>query len=128
MRNFLHLGGCDSTLKAAEETDLIEVLKQGTVVNKDGIEEKPEKIIDDMIQENAVAIFTKSYCPHCKTIKNFFTDKGIAFKTLDLDIMGAKGAEIQAILLDRTGQSTVPSVWINGKFIGNNFNVKSLPR
>jgi len=98
---------------------LIEVLKQGSILNKDADEETPEKIIEDMIKENAVAIFTKSFCPHCKTIKNFFANKGIAFKTLDLDILGAQGVKIQGILLDRTGQSTVPNVWINGKFIGN---------
>ena len=98
---------------------MIEVLKQGPILNRDANEEQPEKIIDDMIKDNAVAIFTKSYCTFCKTIKNFFTNKGIAFKTLDLDILGALGADIQAILLDRTGQSSVPSVWINGKFIGN---------
>lgn len=116
---YVYSGGCDSTLKAAEETDLIEVLKQGSILNKDADEETPEKIIEAMIKENAVAIFTKSFCPHCKTIKNFFANKGIAFKTLDLDILGAQGVKIQGILLDRTGQSTVPNVWINGKFIGN---------
>ncbi len=88
--------------------------------NKDGQEEDPGKIIDQMISHNAVAIFSKSYCPHCTKIKDFFTCNRVAFKHLELDLMGNQGVEIQRILKERTGQSTVPSVWALGKFIGKN--------
>jgi hypothetical protein len=42
----------------------------------------------------------------------------VAFKDLELDLMGNQGVEIQTILKERTVQSTVPSVWVLGKFIG----------
>lgn len=83
-----------------------------------GQEESPAKVVDSLIADNAVAIFSKSYCPFCTKIKNFFTEKKIAFKSIELDTVGDLGAEIQALLLERTSQSTVPSVWVNGKFIG----------
>jgi len=118
------LGGCDSTIKTAEETDLPKTIKQCTIHNKDGEEEDPFKIIDLMISRNTVAIFTKSFCPHCKRLKEYFTDKRVAFKTLDLDLMGMQGAEIQAILKERTGQSSVPNVWVLRKFIGKNLKNK----
>jgi glutaredoxin 3 len=86
--------------------------------NKDGQEEDPDKIIDQIISHNSVAIFTKTYCPHCTKIKDFFTRNRVAFKDLELDLMGNQGVEIQRILKERTGQSTVPSVWVLGKFIG----------
>ena len=41
-------------------------------------------------------------------------------KVHDLDTMGAKGHEIQRELAALTGQRTVPSVWINGQFLGGN--------
>jgi len=88
--------------------------------NKDGQEEDPGKIIDQMISHNTVAIFSKSYCPHCKRITDFFTGNRVAFKDLELDLMGNQGVEIQRILKERTEQSTVPSVWVLGKFIGKN--------
>ena len=112
------LGGCDSTIKAAEETDLLKTIKQCAMYNKDGQEEEPSIIIDQMISRNTVAVFTKSYCPHCKRLKEFLTNKYVAFKSLDLDLMGTQGVEIQAALKERTGQSTVPSVWILKKFFG----------
>ncbi len=86
--------------------------------NKDGQEEDPDKIIDQIISHNSVAIFTKTYCPHCTKIKDFFTHNRVAFKDLELDLMGNQGVEIQKLLKERTGQSTVPSVWVLGKFIG----------
>lgn len=115
------LGGCDSTIKAAEETDLLETIKQCAIYNKDGQEEEPSKIIDQIISRNTVAIFTKSYCPHCKKLKEFLTNKRIAFKNLDLDLMGTQGMEIQAVLKEQTGQSTVPNVWVLKKFIGKTY-------
>jgi glutaredoxin 3 len=35
------------------------------------------------------------------------------------------GMSIQAQLLTMTGQATVPSVWINGKFLGGNSDTQS---
>ena len=80
--------------------------------------EEPDKIIDDHVAQNQVAIFAKTFCKYSKKTKEFFTTKGIKFEALDLDTMGSQGVDIQAKLLERTGQSTVPSVWVNGKFIG----------
>ena len=34
--------------------------------------------------------------------------------------MGSQGQQIQNELYKMTGQSTVPSVWINGQFLGGN--------
>ena len=41
---------------------------------------------------------------------------------MDLDTLGEQGKEIQAVLREKTGQATVPSVWINGNFIGIELN------
>ena len=90
----------------------------GPLRNGDGDEESPSDVIDQMIAKNLVAIFSKTYCPHCAKIKEFFKSKNIEFQALELDIMGTQGKEIQATLLQRTGQSTVPNVWVNRKFIG----------
>ena len=114
----LSLGGCDSTIKAVEETDLLKTIKPYTIYNKEQQEEEPATIINQMIEENQVTIFTKSFCPHCKKVKDFFNTNNIPFKALELNLMGTQGTEIQAVLKERTGQSTVPSVWISGRFIG----------
>jgi arsenate reductase-like glutaredoxin family protein len=56
-------------------------------------------VIDDMIKSNTVAIFSKTYCPYCKRIKEFFASKSIEFQALELDIMGQQGKDIQALIL-----------------------------
>ena len=64
-----------------------------------------------------VIIFAKSYCPYChKAIKALHSEQ-IVPVVVQLDER-KDGAEIQADLLKRTGQRTVPSVWLAGKHIG----------
>ena len=77
--------------------------------------------VDQNIKENAIMIFSKSYCPFCIKVKKVFEDNGLAFKALELDQMGQLGVTIQAALLEKTGQKTVPSVFNNGKHIGNQY-------
>jgi len=85
---------------------------------RDGQAEDPGKFIDKAIFENNVVIFSKTFCSFCVRVKELFTNVGIPFKSIELDLMGKQGAEIQSALLEKTGQSTVPSVWIKQKFIG----------
>jgi glutaredoxin 3 len=62
-------------------------------------------------------IFSKSYCPYCNRAKAAFDDMGVSFGAIELDKVEG-GAEIQAKLLDMTGQRTVPNVWVKGKHLG----------
>jgi glutaredoxin len=79
----------------------------------------PDVLIEKLTRNNFVTVFAKSYCPYSKRIKAFFLSMSIEFKAIDLDTLGDYGKEIQEKLKEKTGQSTVPSVWIHGKFIGN---------
>jgi hypothetical protein len=45
---------------------------------------KAQGIIDD----NAVAVFSKSYCPYCKAAKSLLTENGAKFYTIELDQVG----------------------------------------
>jgi glutaredoxin len=73
--------------------------------------------IKNYISANKVMIFSKTYCPYCKRVKDFFQQGKIPFGHLELDTID-NGSEIQNELHKMTGQRTVPSVWINEKFIG----------
>ena len=43
--------------------------------------EKAQKLIDD----NAVVVFSKSYCPYCKATKNLLNEKKAKYEVLELD-------------------------------------------
>jgi len=53
-------------------------------------------------------------CPFCVRAKDLLNRKGIPFEEINLD---GKDAELQA-LRARTGQRTVPQIFIDGKLIG----------
>ena len=77
------------------------------------------------IDKNKVVIFSKSYCPHCTKTKDLFKNLKVDGTVIyELDDM-KNGADIQAALLDMTGQRTVPNVFIKGKHVGGNDNVQA---
>jgi glutaredoxin 3 len=45
---------------------------------------KAQGIIDD----NAIAVFSKSYCPYCKASKQLLTEMGANFYAIELDQVG----------------------------------------
>ena len=75
-------------------------------------------VVQQNVSTNAIMVFSKSYCPFCNKVKNLFEERGLAYKALELDQMGQLGENIQATLLQKTGQKTVPSVFVDGNHIG----------
>lgn len=45
---------------------------------------KAQGIIDD----NAVAVFSKSYCPYCKATKSLLSEMGAKYYAIELDQVG----------------------------------------
>ncbi|KAI0444178.1 putative glutaredoxin [Xylaria telfairii] len=82
--------------------------------------EKAQKIID----ENAVAVFSKSYCPHCRASKQLLNSLGAKYFLIELDQVD-DGADIQAALHELSGQKTVPNIYIAQKHIGGNSDLQA---
>ncbi|KXZ47427.1 hypothetical protein GPECTOR_35g865 [Gonium pectorale] len=74
--------------------------------------------IKQTVADNKVVVYSKTYCPYCTRVKGLFTELKVPHKVLELDGMGAEGAELQDALQPITGRRTVPQVFIGGKFIG----------
>lgn len=70
-----------------------------------------------LIDENPVAVFSKSYCPYCRRAKDILNKYGVQYKAFEID-QEANGPEVQQALLQFTGQRTVPNIFINRKHIG----------
>merc|ERR1712071_105439 len=71
----------------------------------------------EIVSSNPIAVFSKTFCPYCTSVKQLFTQLGVNFKAVELDTE-SDGSEIQAALHEWTGQKTVPNVFIGGKHIG----------
>mmetsp|Transcript_35393 Transcript_35393/g.86532 ORF Transcript_35393/g.86532 Transcript_35393/m.86532 type:complete len:115 (+) Transcript_35393:100-444(+) len=89
-----------------------------------------EAAIDQQLQSDSVVVYSKSYCPYCKAAEALL-DKVAhkeKVKVVYLDRMGSDGRAIQGALLAKTGQRTVPNIFINGRHIGGNDDLQSLHR
>ncbi|KAB2568937.1 putative glutaredoxin protein [Lasiodiplodia theobromae] len=81
---------------------------------------KAQGIIDD----NAVAVFSKSYCPYCRATKSLLSELGAKYYAIELDQVD-DGAAIQDALEDMTGQRSVPNIFIDKKHIGGNSDLQA---
>lgn len=90
--------------------------------------------IEMFIKEHDVMVFAKSFCPHCKMSKSIVdklqseTSAQYSWneRFLYLDYMADDGPLIQEALLEKTGQRTVPNIFIGGKHIGGNSDLTAL--
>ncbi|KAF8251829.1 glutaredoxin [Wilcoxina mikolae CBS 423.85] len=80
--------------------------------------------VQAIIDENPVAVFSKSYCPYCRASKQTLTELGAKFYVLELDQV-SDGAEIQEALQEISGQRTVPNIFISKEHIGGNSDLQS---
>ncbi len=69
-----------------------------------------------------VVVYSKSHCPYCVRAKNLLKQKGVAFEEVNLD---DKLDEFDA-LKKKTGQMTVPMIFINDKLIGGFSDLSAL--
>lgn len=75
--------------------------------------------IDDLMDKNTVTMFSFSTCPFCRRAKDALEERGIAYTALELDeLPDNAGNEIRAALGNRTGRTSVPSIFVRGNFIG----------
>lgn len=84
-----------------------------------------KQLVEKAIADNAVAVFSKSYCPYCKQAKNTLAQVTKNFYVIELD-QDENGADIQNYLREKTGQSTVPNIFISQEHIGGNSDLTSL--
>lgn len=62
-----------------------------------------------------IEIYTTDYCPYCKKAKSLFAQLGLDFQEIDIS---SNEDEAMDNLIEKTGMSTVPQIFINDKFIG----------
>lgn len=73
--------------------------------------------VDKLVASHPVMVFSKTTCPFCDKVKAMFAGLNVTVEYLELDKI-ANGAEVQAALAEKSGQRTVPNVFIQGKHIG----------
>ncbi|KAG9027622.1 glutaredoxin [Tulasnella sp. UAMH 9824] len=87
-----------------------------------------KEIVEEAIANHKVAIFSKTYCPYCRKakelIKTFDLPEG-EVEIIEIDIRD-DGSAIQEYLKDKTGQRTVPNIFIKQEHIGGSSDLIDL--
>lgn len=81
--------------------------------------------VRQIIAENPVAVFSKSYCPYCKATRATLSGMNAKIFLVELDQV-EDGSELQDVLAQETGQRTVPNVFIDHKHVGGNSDVQAM--
>ena len=64
--------------------------------------------------EHKVLVYSTATCPSCKAAKQYLTDKGITYTSLDV---GADEKAREEMIKKNGGLLTVPTIEIDGKII-----------
>ncbi len=72
-----------------------------------------------------VEIYTQPWCPYCVRAKTLLSRKGVAFT----EIEASHGTEAREEARRRSGgRSTVPQIFIDGRYIGGSDDLAALDR
>ena len=78
------------------------------------------KILNEEIKNNEILIFTKKKCGYCDKSLNLLNSLNLKYKNIVLKglVSSDKVETIEFILHTKTGQKTVPNIFIKGEHIG----------
>jgi len=83
--------------------------------------------VQQLIKENDVVVFSKTYCPYSTKAKKALDSVGASYKVIELDAR-ADGDSIQSALAELTGRRTVPNVFVHQRSIGGGDDTDALAR
>ena len=73
--------------------------------------------IQHELSSHRVVVYSKTSCPHSRAVKELLRSLSQGYVTVELDHV-AHGRDLQRALARLTGVSTVPQVFIDGRFVG----------
>jgi glutaredoxin 3 len=69
-----------------------------------------------------VVIYTTGYCPYCTRAKSLLSKKSVQFQEVDV----SDRPDLRSWIAERTGQRTVPQVFVNGEPLGGFTDIAAL--
>jgi glutaredoxin 3 len=61
-----------------------------------------------------ITVYTRGWCPYCSAAKDLLTKKGAAFIEISIDGDAAQ----RDLMIERTGRTSVPQIFINAMHVG----------
>ncbi|TPE52675.1 pyridoxal-phosphate dependent enzyme [Amaricoccus solimangrovi] len=81
-------------------------------------------------QDQPVVMFALEWCEFCWAARRFLTDLGVPFRSVDLDSVAMQADDlatgVRQALRERTGEPTIPQIFIGGARVGGAVDLLSL--
>jgi len=81
-----------------------------------------EAFVTDVLNKEAVVLFALEWCEFSWSVRKLFSRLGVDYRSIDLDSVAFqendRGGKIRAVLAARTGATTIPQVFIGGRYVG----------
>lgn len=71
-----------------------------------------------------IKIYSTAVCPYCVAAKNFLTQRGHGYEEIRVDLDPALRKQI----VEQTGRTSVPQIFINGTHVGGFDDMVALDR
>jgi len=69
-----------------------------------------------------IVIYTTPFCGYCSAAKSLLDKKEVAYEEIDVSM----DAELRSQVIEKTGQRTVPQIFINDEHIGGYDDLNAL--
>ena len=69
-----------------------------------------------------IVMYTTAWCPYCARARNLLAAKGATFEEIDVD----ERPEARAAMLERSGRSSVPQIFIGTRHVGGSDDLHAL--
>ena len=83
--------------------------------------------VEKVVSEHKVAVFSKTTCGYCESVKRLFGELGVEPHYVELN-QRSDEVLLKQVLVERTGSRSVPRVFIGGQFIGGCDETRALHR
>lgn len=71
-----------------------------------------------------IEIYTKQQCPYCVRAKALLLRKGVAYQEIDVE----GDDELRIWLSEKSGQKTVPQIFVDGRPLGGFSDIEALDK
>jgi glutaredoxin 3 len=73
-----------------------------------------EVVFDEVASMSRVIMYTTAICPYCNNAKKLLQQKGVTWEEIRVDSQPGLREE----MIEKSGQRTVPQIWINDFHVG----------
>ena len=79
---------------------------------------------DGLAMSSEVILYSTRFCPYCMRAKSLLESKGVAYRDIAVD----DEPQLRQEMMTRSGQQTVPQIWIGERHIGGFDDMYALER